>query len=124
MAKLSEQCIEMKTPEYIYRMCPFQDAKQNNHDGGTIATLGRWDQAFFEQGLQNGLPVVWKFTGGDTCWNGPARSLTVHVKCGTENKALSVEEPSKCEYSMEVTSPVACGHEQQGKSGERVHDEL
>jgi protein kinase C substrate 80K-H len=49
-----------------------------------------------------------KWEHGDTCWNGPARSVKVEVECGAENKVESFMEPSKCEYVARVKSPAVC----------------
>lgn len=48
------------------------------------------------------------YSNGAKCWNGPKRSAVVHLLCGAESKLLSVSEPEKCEYSFEMTSPIAC----------------
>ena len=36
-----------------------------------------------------------KFTGGQGCWNGPARSSLVLLHCGGENSLTSVSEPNR-----------------------------
>ena len=36
-----------------------------------------------------------KFTGGQTCWNGPARSSAVFLHCGGENTLTAVSEPNR-----------------------------
>ena len=36
-----------------------------------------------------------KFTGGQTCWNGPARSTQVHLHCGGDNQLTAVSEPNR-----------------------------
>ena len=48
------------------------------------------------------------FTGGQACWNGPARSLTVKLGCGNTETVTKVEEPSRCEYVAELTTPAMC----------------
>ena len=45
---------------------------------------------------------------GITCWNGPERSVDVHLKCGLENQLLTVKEPSRCEYLFEFETPALC----------------
>ena len=86
-------------------------------------TWSRWNgppdnvysQAIFENGL--------------TCWNGPARSLKVSLHCGPEEKVLSVTEPSKCEYFMDMETSALCDESVLSKpvtkpSGEPIHEEL
>lgn len=51
---------------------------------------------------------IMRFTNGAQCWNGPQRTMQVNMKCGTENKVISVWEPNKCEYEMEMTTPAVC----------------
>jgi len=53
-------------------------------------------------------PRIFKFTGGEGCWNGPARSMTVTVACGGEPAVVGVTEPSRCEYAATLLSPAAC----------------
>ena len=47
-------------------------------------------------------------THGQHCWNGPARSLTVTMRCGGADAVLKVEEPEVCVYAMDMESPAAC----------------
>ena len=48
------------------------------------------------------------FDKGAKCWNGPNRSITVTLKCGSKNELGKVAEPSVCEYVADFTTPVAC----------------
>lgn len=45
---------------------------------------------------------------GAKCWNGPRRSGVIEMTCGQSNELISVSEPEKCEYYLEMTSPIAC----------------
>ena len=63
--------------------------------------IGSWEG--FDQGHS-----VMKFTHGQHCWNGPARSLTVTMRCGGADAVLKVEEPEVCVYAMDMESPAAC----------------
>jgi len=49
-----------------------------------------------------------EFKDGDTCWQGPGRSLTVTFVCGMEEAILDVTEPSRCVYAATVRHPGAC----------------
>ena len=62
-----------------------------------------------------------RYTGGQTCWNGPARSTRVQVNCAADLNLVSVSEPSKCEYEMVLEAPSACLEEE---SETQEHDEL
>lgn len=48
------------------------------------------------------------YTNGAKCWNGPHRSMHLHLKCGTENALLTIAELEKCEYLFEATTPALC----------------
>ena len=94
-------CFESKKHgEWTYEVCPFGQAKQKGSDGGSTS-LGNWEG--FDQGHS-----VMKFTHGQHCWNGPARSLTVTMRCGGADAVLKVEEPEVCVYAMDMESPAAC----------------
>lgn len=100
-------CYEVQIQEYTYKVCPFDSAKQGH------TSLGNFEG--FE-GKPNKYTRM-KFGGGQKCWNGPARSLTVDLVCGTETKPGKVEEPSKCEYHATMTTPAVCDQP-------ATHDEL
>ncbi|KAI7752246.1 hypothetical protein M8C21_023167 [Ambrosia artemisiifolia] len=51
---------------------------------------------------------VMLFTNGDKCWNGPQRSLTVRLRCGSKVELADIDEPSRCEYSALLTTPALC----------------
>ena len=94
-------CFESKKHgEWTYEVCPFAQAKQKGSDGGSTS-LGNWEG--FDQGHS-----VMKFTHGQHCWNGPARSLTVTMRCGGADAVLKVEEPEVCVYAMDMESLAAC----------------
>lgn len=48
------------------------------------------------------------FNNGDSCWQGPRRSLSVTLKCGLNHKLTQLEEPSTCVYTAILETPVAC----------------
>jgi len=104
-AVLSGQCFSHTDNEYTYKMCPFDHCSQRGKHGGSETRLGGWGEWI---GPEGGKYSVMKFTGGQTCWNGPARSSIVYLHCGSENNLVSVTEPNRCEYEMHFNTPAAC----------------
>ncbi|KPM05814.1 glucosidase 2 subunit beta-like protein 1 [Sarcoptes scabiei] len=102
---LKDQCFELHENEYIYKLCPFESASQKSKDGGSETNLGRWgkwsgsEQNHYERFIMD---------GGVQCWNGPSRSVIVHVSCGSENQLTRASEPNRCEYSFDFKTPAAC----------------
>ncbi|AMD22968.1 HHR199Cp [Eremothecium sinecaudum] len=56
--------------------------------------------------VHNGLVLTFK--NGKPCWNGPRRSATVHFLCGNESKIITVNELSRCTYTVLLSSPLGC----------------
>jgi len=99
---LAESCVESGlVDKFKYEVCPFGEAVQI--EGGKRINIGH-----FEGFAKEGDETVMKFTNGDTCWNGPRRSMTVTLRCGSEDSFDSVSEPSRCEFSGVVTTPAVC----------------
>nr|XP_026691367.1 glucosidase 2 subunit beta isoform X2 [Ciona intestinalis] len=107
---LQFQCYELQTMEYTYKLCPFDKTSQSPKNGGTETNLGRWGSW---SGGNDDKYSKMKYDNGLTCWNGPARSTEVRIKCGVEHKLLSVDEPSRCAYTFEFATPCACKQTQQ-----------
>jgi len=100
-AALADQCFSVNVDKYTYEMCLFNKAAQK--EGSRSTSLGSFKSIeHFDD------KTVIKFEGGQSCWKGPQRSLTVNVKCGSENKVLQATEPSMCAYEMDFRSPTAC----------------
>ncbi|KAI3518637.1 hypothetical protein L1887_07443 [Cichorium endivia] len=93
------QCFEIKENKYVYKVCPFKDATQV--EGHSTTTLGQWEK--FDESYK-----VMLFSNGDKCWNGPQRSLTVRLRCGSKVEVADIDEPSRCEYSALLTTPALC----------------
>lgn len=94
---LSEACVEGFSDKYTYRICPYGDATQK--EGSHSTTLGSWS------GFEG---LVMKFDNGQTCWQGPARSIHVDVECGATDTLDKVVEPSRCAYRALLKTPAAC----------------
>lgn len=110
--------------EWNYEICPFKNAAQKGQSGGSTG-IGNWE------GFADDYKTL-KFTNGQVCWNGPARSLTVSLECGGENRVLSVDEPEVCKYTMRFETPAACTQAQvdtaqadvDALAPDKAHDEL
>ncbi|XP_057781151.1 LOW QUALITY PROTEIN: glucosidase 2 subunit beta [Salvia miltiorrhiza] len=93
------QCFESKQNKYVYKVCPFKQATQE--EGYSTTRLGSWEK--FEESYR-----VMHFMNGDKCWNGPDRSLKVRLRCGLKNELTDVDEPSRCEYLAFLATPALC----------------
>lgn len=93
------QCFESKENKYVYKVCPFKQATQE--EGYSTTRLGSWEK--FEESYR-----VMQFLNGDKCWNGPDRSLKVRLRCGLKNELTDVDEPSRCEYIAFLATPALC----------------
>ena len=120
--RLKGKCFETRVNnQYTYKVCPFGAASQ---DSTSLGTFSGWRKAAAapasasaaaESGGEGAAsaeaPVDYSgmlFTGGQHCWNGPARSMTVTFECG-ESEALSgVDEVEKCTYVARLATPAAC----------------
>ncbi|XP_068622972.1 glucosidase 2 subunit beta [Battus philenor] len=104
-ATLDGQCLEYEDKEYVYKLCLFQKVTQKSKNGGAEVGLGNWGEWAGEDGNKYS---VMKYTNGVACWNGPNRMTTVNIHCGLETKMLSVTEPYRCEYKVELATQAAC----------------
>jgi hypothetical protein len=95
--KLKGKCFDLQVNQYNYNVCPYGRAAQ---DSTTLGHYSGWEGPAHAREM--------KFTGGQRCWNGPDRSLTLVFECGMHDALLSVEEPEKCTYRSRFASPAAC----------------
>ncbi|XP_032906629.1 glucosidase 2 subunit beta isoform X2 [Amblyraja radiata] len=117
-AYMFDQCYEMTTNEYVYKLCPFNKVAQKPKHGGSETNLGVWSSW---AGPENNKFSFMKYDHGTGCWQGPNRSTMVKLSCGRETMVLSTSEPSRCEYLMEFSTPAFC---QEGVHDGSDHDEL
>uniref|UniRef100_A0A3Q2PAK6 Glucosidase 2 subunit beta n=1 Tax=Fundulus heteroclitus TaxID=8078 RepID=A0A3Q2PAK6_FUNHE len=89
---------------YMYTLCPFNMVSQKS-SAGVEVSLGKW-------GMWAGPPKnhysQMVYENGEPCWQGGSRTTTVTLTCGTETALRLVKEPSKCQYTMDFETPVAC----------------
>jgi len=107
--KLHGLCLSKDTGEYTYEVCLFGDATQKQ--GGSHHNLGKFSSWSTDPNIKPGEPSYYEvqhYTRGAKCWNGPERSVTLHLSCGTENKILTIAEPEKCEYHLTAITPALC----------------
>jgi protein kinase C substrate 80K-H len=93
------RCLEIKQNKYIYKICPYKKATQE--EGHSTTRLGNWEK--FEDSYR-----IMHFSNGDKCWNGPDRSLKVRLRCGLKDEVTDVGEPSRCEYEALLSTPAVC----------------
>lgn len=129
----STGCLELPHKEYVYSLCAFKNAFQRStYESGSGTLLGTWkewrnhpeESVNWTKEMKMTLPyntMIYNYGAG--CWNGPPRSATVHVSCGSENKLISVEEPSRCTYEFNLLTPAACHHHPE-KLLQMMHTEL
>ncbi|XP_076081862.1 glucosidase 2 subunit beta-like isoform X4 [Mytilus galloprovincialis] len=118
-AILQDQCFEYTDREYTYKYCPFSKGSQRPKNGGHETSLGNWGNW---AGPENDKYSIQLYEKGQNCWNGPDRSVKVHLKCGLEHRLLSSSEPSRCEYAFEFETPCRCSQPSGGTA--QPHDEL
>jgi len=100
-ASLSGQCFSTKVDKYDYEVCFYKNSAQK--EGGRSTSLGNFKT--IEHDREHTFVT---FSGGQSCWKGPQRSMKVKMICGKENKMLAATEPSMCSYAADFTTPVAC----------------
>ncbi|XP_020779543.2 LOW QUALITY PROTEIN: glucosidase 2 subunit beta-like [Boleophthalmus pectinirostris] len=101
---LNSQCFQLQVYEYTYTLCPFNQATQRSA-AGTEVSLGVW--GMWSGNAQNPYSQQ-LYENGEPCWQGGSRSTTVTLTCGTETGLRTAKEPSKCQYIMDLQTPVAC----------------
>ncbi|KAI0517912.1 glucosidase II beta subunit-like protein-domain-containing protein [Xylaria bambusicola] len=128
---LNGKCTSVEAGEYEYELCWMTQTTQKSKKGGSRTNMGNFDKITFKEsdeeerhdgkGLGRGKRMVLEYTGGQHCWNGPARSTNVWLACAETEELWRVSEQEKCVYKMEVGTPAAC--EAPAKPG-HVKDEL
>ena len=102
---LKDSCHLVTEGKYDYEVCIYGKASQRDKGVASGTSLGSWIGMTLDE--ESGYRVM-KWTNGQQCWNGPQRSATVFVTCGSETKLLSAEEPDTCSYVLQMESYIAC----------------
>lgn len=96
---LHGNCYQIQVDKYVYEACPFGSAQQK--EGGSTTSLGAFSK--FEDNFTSMV-----FENGQSCWQGPSRSLKLSLTCGTSEVLSAVSEPSRCMYTARLTTPTLC----------------
>jgi protein kinase C substrate 80K-H len=100
---LRDKCFEIQSGKYTYKLCLFGGSFQIEDGGKT--SLGKFESISTNE--TTGLRTM-KWKGGVKCWNGPQRSATIFLTCGSQTQLLSSDEPQTCEYEFEMESHIGC----------------
>jgi len=110
---LADKCFDILAGKYTYEVCLFGRASQKE-GAGSGTSLGNWKG--MEKDPETGTRVM-MWTDGQGCWNGPKRSATVYVTCGSETKLISADEPDTCRYVFEMESHIGCDDDYKSRVG-------
>lgn len=106
---IANECFEIVAGKYTYSACIFGKAQQK--DGSSKTNLGKFKGIEYvdsDDSAGHTHTRILKWENGARCWNGPDRSATVHMKCGSKHKLISADEPDTCRYVFEMESYIAC----------------
>ena len=106
---------------YYWELCPYRHALQApseaDREAGRatlIGTFAGWSVSNLPSLVTPGAELrapraLFEFGNGEACWEGPARSASVEMRCGAETELLAVDEDGKCRYVFLLRTPYACG---------------
>ena len=100
---LRDKCFEIQSGKYTYKLCMFDEGFQI--EDGRKTSLGKFDDIRTNE--KTGVRTM-KWKNGAKCWNGPHRSATVFLTCGSQTQLLSSDEPQTCEYEFQMESHIGC----------------
>lgn len=87
---------------FSYSLCWFDEIRQSNGN-----SIGIWNGKWRENG-ENRIDYTNMFYNDGNWCGSKARETQVSLKCGWSDQIVSVEEPSKCFYLIEFSTPIAC----------------
>ncbi|KAJ1431805.1 glucosidase II beta subunit-like protein-domain-containing protein [Ochromonadaceae sp. CCMP2298] len=98
-------CFDKLDGAFTYTLCVMGKITQKEVSGREV-TLGSYSST--EADYTHGRAAIMRFEQGTHCHAHGARTATVGVTCGAENRLISAVEPSTCAYHLEFASPAAC----------------
>ena len=108
---------------YLWEICPFRHATQSPAGDGKPSTqpsqptliglFAGWEATTLPSLVSPGAEIsaprpLWRFVNGEACWDGPARSARVELRCSSITELTAVEEDGKCTYWFLLLTPFAC----------------
>lgn len=106
---LSKSCYKIDWSEYTFEVCPFNKVIQfKKNSKSSIIQLGHISSLELVKSKKN--EKIWrlKISKGDPSNCSQPRTSEIFFKCGLKDELISVEEPQKCLYKFEMTTPAAC----------------
>jgi len=94
------------TTEYTYELVPFDKVLQKPKVGSSTS-LGEWDNTKQTTSWTD-LHKEMIYSNGAKCYGGPDRSTKITVLCDMDTRIAEPKEPNKCEYTLNLYTPVAC----------------
>ncbi|KAL0480249.1 protein kinase C substrate 80K-H [Acrasis kona] len=93
--------VSVQDKQYTYQNQVLVDmAQKDQHSHTSLGSFTKFNENYTEM----------HYTGGQTCWQGPARSTVITLECSGDDslELYKVDEPSRCVYTMILKTPSAC----------------
>jgi len=94
--------IEQGSDKYVYEICSFDKVRQKKQSWSwLLGEFRSWGHCLDDQ-------PCWKFGEGMQCASGKHRDAEILLKCGMENKVISIEEYETCSYRLVLELKAMC----------------
>ncbi|XP_074637750.1 uncharacterized protein LOC141896398 [Acropora palmata] len=104
---LAGKCFSLSHDGYRYEFCPFHNMTQVEQAvrwNSFAGILGVWKEWII---VNNTFQAMF-LANGDVCPGEKPRQTKVKLRCGDQNKVVSVIEPTICQYEVRFETPLAC----------------
>lgn len=104
---LAGKCFTLVHDGYKYEFCPYHNVTQKEQTvrwNAFSGVLGVWK----EWVIVNNTFEAMLLANGDLCPGEKPRQTKVFLRCGDQNKVISVVEPTICHYDLRFETPLAC----------------